>query len=539
MKAQNKIGLMVSQGIDSLKNWQLELIFDLVNSNNYEITIIEISSGFKDIERENKKFFKSSLGLYLYTTQEKIEKRLFGKFSTNKLFEQLKDKFEKAISCKVAKFNGKLNLNEENYQKIKEANLKIIIDLQGLEFNSKDYGCTEQGFLQIFFSNSNKTDYPYALKEIANKEEYSTISLMQYNSEFPNGIIIDTAYHNWFWGFYRTQIELQQKTIALVQKNLNELNKKNRKYSTDFLTNKYDDRIGNDTILKYLYNFYKNLLKYKIHNTLPLGRLDCWTLNVGEGEFLQADLSKIKSIDMPNDVFWADPFLYKYNNKHFVFFENLPYKNMVGKISVGELKKIENGKYSLENVNDVFTKDYHLSYPCIFEEDNEVFMIPETGGNNRLEIYKCIQFPDKWELFSTAFEGEKIADTTYFKDKNNQKWLFLNKGVDLYIYQIDSLKLEKIVSHNQNPVSMDCRKSRNAGAIFQRNDSYVRPNQVNTFGVYGRAIRLSKIINLDVNNYEEEELTIIEPNFQKNVIGIHHLHQLENLFVYDCCYKKY
>ncbi|RBN49503.1 glucosamine inositolphosphorylceramide transferase family protein [Flavobacterium psychrolimnae] len=539
MKTYKKIGIIVSKEINSLRNWELILIMNLVNSNNCEVTIIDIRNVLEDNKSKKKTFFKNSIVFFIYGIQEKIEKILFGKSNNNKLLEQLKDRLDIILCLKNVELNGKLNLNEESYKKIKEANLEIIIDLQGLEFNSKDYDCTEQGFLQIFFSNNNKADYPYALKEIAKKEEYCIISLMQYNSEYPNGIIIDTAYHNWFWGFYRTQLELQQKGIALIQKNLTELNKKNRKYEVNLIEDNNDYQLTNVTLLKYLFNFYKNILKYKMHNTFPLGRLDCWTLNIGEGEFIQADLSKITSIDMPKDVFWADPFLYKYNNKHFVFFENLPYKNMVGKISVGEIKKMKNGNFSLENVNDIFTKDYHLSYPCIFNEDNEIFMIPETGGNKRLEIYKCVQFPDKWELFSTAFEGEKIADATYFKDKNNQKWLFLNKGVDLYIYQIDSLKLEKIDSHRQNPVSMDCRKSRNAGPIFQQNDSYVRPNQVNTFGIYGRALRLSKIINLDLNNYEEEELTVVEPDFRKNVIGIHHLHQLENMFVFDSCYKKY
>ena len=85
--------------------------------------------------------------------------------------------------------------------------------------------------------------------------------------------------------------------------------------------------------------------------------------------------------------------------------------------------------------------------------------MPETAENNRLEIYKCISFPNKWKLYSTAFIGEKILDCSIYEDEIKQKWLFLNKKTpnsdgcsDLYIYLIDTLKLDKIIPHRDNPV---------------------------------------------------------------------------------------
>ena len=102
-------------------------------------------------------------------------------------------------------------------------------------------------------------------------------------------------------------------------------------------------------------------------------------------------------------------------------------------------------------------------------------MIPESSENNRLEIYKCSDFPSKWELYSTGFEGYKISDTVFYSDKFNQKWLFLTKhdkfnapkDAELYIYKIDSLKLDNIESHNDNPVKIDSRFARCAGPFFE------------------------------------------------------------------------
>ena len=78
-------------------------------------------------------------------------------------------------------------------------------------------------------------------------------------------------------------------------------------------------------------------------------------------------------------------------------------------------------------------------------------MIPEANQNSRLEIYKCVSFPNKWELYSSAFQGEQIVDCNFYKDNMNQNWLFLNKRTkdsddcsDLYIYHIDSLELNTI-----------------------------------------------------------------------------------------------
>jgi hypothetical protein len=245
---------------------------------------------------------------------------------------------------------------------------------------------------------------------------------------------------------------------------------------------------------------------------------------------------------MPRDVFWADPFLYKYKGQFYVFFENYSYKTRRGKISVGLVTGSKKEGYSIVDVRDVLDLDYHLSYPQIIEEAGELFLMPETHENKRLEVYRCVQFPEKWELYATAFEGEVLADATYFCDENGDKWLLLNKGLtrnaELYVYKIDSLKLEHIHAHRANPVLIDCRKARNGGAIFKYGAAYYRPSQINTHGIYGRGLQINRIKKLTLDEFEDEEVIGIEPNFKKNLIGIHHLHQVEEHFVFDACYKR-
>ena len=294
--------------------------------------------------------------------------------------------------------------------------------------------------------------------------------------------------------------------------------------------------------LKYIINFYKiyfATLIRKIESRVFSKRFNRWSLFIGKGNFLESTLFKLKPVKVPKDEFWADPFLFSYEDEYYVFFENYSYVSKKGKISCGKVQKNK-----IVDVIDVLNLDYHLSYPFIFKEGNEIFMMPESSENKRLEIYRCINFPNKWELYSTAFEGEIICDAHFFNDEKNQKWLFLNKStqtssvdLELFIYKVDSIKLNEIISHKQNPVLIDSRTARNAGEIFKYNNEIFRPSQFNGEGIYGRGLNVNRILKLTQEEYVEENILRVMPNFHKDLVGVHHLHQKENIFIIDGCFR--
>ena len=98
--------------------------------------------------------------------------------------------------------------------------------------------------------------------------------------------------------------------------------------------------------------------------------------------------------------------------------------------------------------------------------------------------------------------------------------------------------MNKIESHKQNPVIINSKLARNGGAIFEYNNNLFRPSQYNAEGIYGRGLNLNKILTLNLEKYEEKCVHRVMPNFHKNLIGIHHLHQLENYFIIDGCFAK-
>ena len=286
-------------------------------------------------------------------------------------------------------------------------------------------------------------------------------------------------------------------------------------------------------------SFIKRIIE-KVNIRLFKTQYDCWTLIIGKGNFIENSLKELKPLELPKDEFWADPFFFKYNNQDYIFFENFSYTTKLGKISCGRL---ENNK--LVDVCDVLNLDYHLSYPNIFKENGEIFLMPETNQNKKLSIYKCVEFPNKWVPYSSAFEGEMVFDATFYDDDEKQKWLFINKMTEstpydseLYIYKVDSLKMNKIEPHEKNPVLINSKTARNGGPFFKHNGDVYRPSQYNADGVYGRGLNINKIKKLSLQDYDEVTINTVMPGFFKGNNATHHLHQTDNYFVIDAAYKK-
>ena len=64
-----------------------------------------------------------------------------------------------------------------------------------------------------------------------------------------------------------------------------------------------------------------------------------------------------------------------------------------GRISAIEIK--ENGH---EFLGVVLEENFHLSFPFVFEDSGNLYMIPETAENQQIRLYECISFPEKWVL---------------------------------------------------------------------------------------------------------------------------------------------
>jgi hypothetical protein len=253
--------------------------------------------------------------------------------------------------------------------------------------------------------------------------------------------------------------------------------------------------------------------------------LDQWFLAyrfAPEGR-IDEDFSDFITLMPPGDRFWADPFPVKWRDRYYLFFEEMPFATRKGHIAVMEIGP---GTPSSRPVK-VLERDYHLSYPFIFEWQGNLYMLPESGANRTVELYRCTAFPYDWQLEKVLLADLRSADATLC-ELAGCWWMFVNVGVEgtepydeLHIYHADS-PLGPWRPHARNPVKSDVRCARPAGRLYHHRGDLYRPAQI-CAPLYGSGISVNRVVRLTPEEFEEKEVRRILPIWGRSVQGIHTL----------------
>lgn len=287
-------------------------------------------------------------------------------------------------------------------------------------------------------------------------------------------------------------------------------------------------------------SFIKKNLERSIHRRAAYGRKEpfwfvAYRTNpklflARTGEF-QRDGFQV--IHAPQGSFFADPFVISHAGKTYLFVEDYPYREGKGVISVLEIEA--DGKVG--SPRRVLERPYHLSYPFVFEHGDSIYMIPETLGSRRIELYKAKAFPSGWELVHIFKEDISAADTTLWI-QDGVYYFFTNVAEPgttpndlLYLYLADSLTGEWR-SHPANPICTDVRSSRSAGKLFVRANKLIRPAQDCSVR-YGYACQLNEVLTLSPTEYRERPVGRIEPDWHPGLIGTHTMNSNETIEVID------
>lgn len=248
--------------------------------------------------------------------------------------------------------------------------------------------------------------------------------------------------------------------------------------------------------------------------------------------------SKLRSLVPPKDRDWADPFIVRHAGRDFIFFEELPYK--AGKAHISAVEVFENGEAGPPQV--VLERPYHLSYPYVFAWKGELYMMPETAGNETVELYRCERFPDRWVLEKVLLEGVRAFDATLMRD-SRRWWMFVNvaePGADpseeLHLYFSDS-PLGPWQAHFANPVVSDARHARGAGPLFWRDSVLYRPSQ-DCSAAYGSAVSINRVDVLDPENYQETPVGRIDPDRRAGMRCLHTFGAAGKLRVVDFLVRR-
>lgn len=200
---------------------------------------------------------------------------------------------------------------------------------------------------------------------------------------------------------------------------------------------------------------------------------------------------------------YADPFPIVWRGKTCIFFESLDHR--VGKGVIGVVEFGPDGP--IGKAATIIEEPWHLSYPFLIEAEGELWMIPESSASGQVPLYRCVEFPYRWERRDPLLEGIEAADATIFAhDGRYYMTSVVREGLGGYS---DTLALHHAPSlfgpwlkHPASEALIDAGATRPAGAVIERAGALWRPVQDCRKG-YGRALRLARIDRLDSENFEQ------------------------------------
>ena len=234
----------------------------------------------------------------------------------------------------------------------------------------------------------------------------------------------------------------------------------------------------------------------------------------------------------PSDRFWADPFPLLHQGSHWIFFEE-KVASAPGHIAVVEVGP----DGMIGQPRSVLERPYHLSYPFVFAWGGETYMLPETGFNRTVELYRAEDFPTRWSLDRVFFSDVRAVDAT-LAEIEGRWWMFVNIAEphaplndELHLYHADT-PLGPWAAHPGNPVKSDVRSARPAGRPFRFGGSWYRPAQ-DCSGRYGAAIVVNRITRLDEKGFAEEEVGRLLPAWRPDLVATHTLNAAGGLTVID------
>jgi hypothetical protein len=267
-----------------------------------------------------------------------------------------------------------------------------------------------------------------------------------------------------------------------------------------------------------------------------------WSIGCAEFDFKEMRLlspSKVPIIsaqDLKSNEasFVADPFRIKTENATYVFAEAWSPLAQRGQIAVFIL----NSDNHIIKSHIVLSEPFHLSYPFVFKQDNDYYMLPEAWESGQLILYKAKAFPWCWDRYKVLLEID-YADPQLIL-LGDIWYLFVNTDPLMNrtasVFWSESL-LKDWRALPGNPIFQNNPfYARSAGRIFQYRGRFFRFSQ-NCSERYGKSVFVSEILNLSPSGISIKimgEVGLKRPKWAGT--GFHHM---DIFFENDTCYAMF
>ncbi len=192
----------------------------------------------------------------------------------------------------------------------------------------------------------------------------------------------------------------------------------------------------------------------------------------------------------------ADPFMIRKDNVWYLFAEVVEAKSGRGKIACAESPDGKAWRWR----SVVIDEPFHLSYPYVFEWENEYYIIPESRRAGQIRLYKAESFPDRWKLAAVLAEGE-YRDTSVIR--HGGAWWMITAGNrdTLHLFSAPALTGPWTPCPG-NPVKTDPCTGRPGGRMFEWNGKIYRFAQ-DRKPAYGSRTWAMEVTRLSPGGYAE------------------------------------
>ena len=430
---------------------------------------------------------------------------------------------------------------DDAVSKAEAADLDVLLNFSRHILSDVYRGCSRYGVWRYFFSETRDTNVP-GVWEVLERRPVTTsgIEVMEANGlkriiyqsvSLTNPYSIKESQNSYYW----KSVSFLPRMLEILHNDVADFKAINiTPYSSVKPKQKYLNAPSNFSILDAFVNQMPKRISTKL-KSFSIKR--DWMLMYDADSYPGKPfrIEDFKELMPPSGFFWADPIVAVKDGKHYIFLEEYVYAQGKGRLSVIEID--DNGSPS--EAVPILECPYHLSYPFVFEKDGQYFMIPETSANHTVDLYECVSFPYKWQFKKNLLTDIKAVDSTViFKD--NKWWLFTNvvenagaSSLDeLFLFYCDDIINCELKSHHSNPIVSDVRSARPAGPLYYKDGVLFRPSQI-CAPYYGWGISVNKITKLTEQEYEEDQASVISPDVNNKIAGIHTLAYAGKLCVID------
>jgi len=539
-----RIGLLIDSFVQ--RKWIHQVVSEIKASGFAEITLVIKNETPSQPSQGRLKSYWQNRTYLLYALYEKIDQRRVrvkpDAFEPVDLQPLLGDTPVVAVTPEMKKYSDWFP--EDKLKEIREFDLDVALCFGFRILKGEALSIARHG-VWSFHHGDNMVNRggPAAFWEVMNGEPVTGSVLQVLTEDLDNGRVI---YRSWSPTADRFSVKanrnnLYWKSAAFVVRKLRDLAEGLPVLPDEKqLYRPYSDRLyrmpTNGEMFSRLSRLGARYVASKFEYAL---NSDQWALayrfRTGPGD-ANNTLYRFKRLLPPKDRFWADPFALKVDDHYYVFIEELLYDTNKGHISVMEMDR----KGVVKGPTKVLEREYHLSYPFVFQWKGEYYMVPESAANKTIELYRARSFPFKWQLEKVLMTDVRAKDAT-LAEIDGKWWMFVSMSEhsipdELFLFSADT-PFGPWTPHRRNPVKSDVRGSRPAGALFEWNEDVYRPAQ-DSSGRYGYAISINRITQLDDEQFQEEQVSTILPNWEKDLLATHTISIAGDLTVVDCLIKR-